>query len=574
MNILSLSLVLGSALASLAPSSAYVQAPVTDDMRSAAVKVLSALLPTGTTPGAVTSANSVAWQRLAYITDTFGPRFSGSDSLEEVLSWVALTASSIDGLNVSEQPTMIPKWVRGAESATLLTPRVKKLHMVGLGESSPGNVTAPIFVVGSNEELLANCSKAAGTIVLFDVIFTTYDNTVPTRANAGLWAVACGGVGALIRSVGPYSLQNPHTGHTMAAGIPTAAVSLEDAAQLRRMFERGQTPTVNLCMESQTFPFSPSRNLLIDLTGTDLPEEIVLLSGHGDSWDISEGAMDDGGGFVTAWEALRVLHALGLRARRTIRAVVWVNEENGAAGGKTYANLVNLTAHSWMSECDGGAFQPYGIGVSCAAGADCSAAVTQLTTLGAELLAPIGSGNVSVGGEGTDIAPSCSQGVVCSGFNVLDPRITPDTNNPCMSDSKDAWTLPTFNAANLPYDSQYFWVHHSSADTIERMDPRQLNHVAAASAVWAYSIALLPALLPRDAPAPSPTPSPSTLPARTPAAGVIVGSALASTALAGAAIFFYFKVRYAAERVTSNTVYNPLVAQVASDPVFAGGAAA
>ena len=446
----------------------YTQAPVTDDMRSAASKVISALLPTGLTPGGVTNENSVAWQRLAYITDTFGPRFSGSAALEAALNWTVATARS-DGLRVTEQATLVPKWVRGAESATLLSPRYKKLHMVGLGESDPGNVTAPVFVVGSNSELQANCSKAAGTIVLFDVPFTTYGDTVPTRSNAGTWAVACGAVGALIRTVGPYSLQNPHTGFTNAAGIPTAAVSLEDASQLRRMFERGQAPVVNLAMESEHFPDSPSRNILIDLVGTELPDEITVISGHADSWDIAEGAMDDGGGFVTAWEAVRVLAKLGLRARRTIRAVLWVNEENGSAGGITYSQSVNLSAHSFMSECDGGAFQPYGIGAQCLPSADCSAAIAQLTTLGAGLLASIGSGNVSVGGDGTDIAPSCELGVVCAGFNVLDPRLTGDSNNPCMTDSMGAWTLPTYSVSALPYDSQYFWIHHSAADTMERM---------------------------------------------------------------------------------------------------------
>jgi carboxypeptidase Q len=522
--------------------SAYTQAPVTNEMRSAAAAIIAALLPSGTTPGGVTVENSIAWKRLAYITDTFGPRFSGSDALESVLDWVAAEAEE-DGLIVSQQSTLVPKWVRGAESATLLSPRVKKLHMVGLGMSSPGNVTAPILVVGSMAELTANCSKAVGTIVLFDVIFTTYGATVPTRAAAGTAAVACGAVGALIRTVGPYSLQNPHTGFTNAAGIPTAAVSLEDASQLRRMFERGQAPVVNLDMQSTSYLDSPSRNIIIDLPGTDLPDTYVVLSGHADTWDVAEGAMDDGGGFVTAWEALRVLSMLGLRARRTIRAVIWVNEENGSAGGITYSKSVNLSAHSWMSECDGGAFQPYGIGVSCSFNGtsnDCSAAQQQLTTIGDALLSSIGSGNVSAGGGGTDIDPSCELGVVCAGFNVLDPRLTPDSNNPCMTDAMGAWSIPSFSPTSLPYDSQYFWVHHSEADTIERMDPRQLNHVAAASAIWAYSIAQLPELLPRNAAASTPSPSSSGASNR----GAVIGGGVMGAVLAVGAVVFFYRWRY------------------------------
>ena len=270
-------------------------------------------------------------------------------------------------------------------------------------------------------------------------------------------------------------------------------------------------------------------------------------------------AMDDGGGFVTAWEAVRVLASLGLRAKRTIRAVVWVNEENGSAGGITYANQSDLSKHSWMSECDEGAFQPYGIGVTCGTNLDCSASIAQLTTLGS-LLSSIGSGNVSVGGGGTDIDPSCQTGVVCAGFNVLDPRLTPDANNPCMTDNMNAWTIPTYDInKNLPYDSQYFWIHHSTADTVERMDPRQLNHVAAASATWAYAIASLPTLLPRNAAAPLPPNSSPAATLRTVSVPVQIAlSVFGSLAIASGSFFIRRWRRKSSMAATTSTAYNPL----------------
>lgn len=442
--------------------------------------------------------------------------------MERALDWVRDTARA-DGLIVTEQPTLVPRWVRGNESAWLTAPRLKKLHFVGLGMSvgtSGADLAAPVFVINgaspdeAYSNLQANCSAIQSLpekpIILFNVPFTTYGGTVPVRSSCGVWAAACGAVGALIRSVGPYSLQNPHTGATTPS-IPSGAVSLEDAAQMARMWDRGQPLRVTLNMQAQQLPDSPSRNLLIDLPGTEAPGEVVVVSGHADSWDIAEGAMDDGGGAVGAWEAVRAVAALGLKPKRTLRAVLWVNEENGDRGGDQYASDFGpggsnaLDKHSFLLETDSGAFTPFGIGVSCAAGADCGAAQAQLALIGAALLAGIGSGNVSAGGGGTDVDPSCAaSGVPCLGLNVLDPRLSADSNNPCIADALGSWAAPpwTWSAAAPPYDSGYFFVHHSEADTMERMDPRQLNHVAAALAVWAFSVAQLPALLPRNESAP------------------------------------------------------------------------
>jgi carboxypeptidase Q len=463
--------------------------PVTADMRDASSAIIQRLLPAS----GVTQLSSTAWQRLAYMTDTFGPRFSGSAGLERALNWVRDTARAVDGLRVTEMVTMVPRWVRGNESAWLTAPRLKKLHFVGLGMSVGTNgsdLNAPVFVISgaspadAYQSLQGNCSAiqslAEKPIVLFNVPFTTYGGTVPVRASCGEWAAACGAVGALIRSVGPFSLQNPHTGATTPS-IPSGAVSLEDAAQLQRMFDRGQAIRVTLNMQAQQLPDSQSRNLLIDLVGSGAPEEFVVVSGHADSWDIAEGAMDDGGGAVGAWEAVRTVAALGLKPKRTLRAVLWVNEENGDRGGAQYAadfgpNGTNaLARHSFMLETDSGAFTPFGIGVSCAAGADCGAAQAQLALIGAALLGGIGSGNVSAGGGGTDVDPSCAaSGVPCIGLNVLDPRLSADSNNPCIADAMGAWASPpwAWSAAAPPYDSQYFWVHHSEGSWAQKARAR------------------------------------------------------------------------------------------------------
>lgn len=525
-------------------------------MKTAAKQIINKLLPSSSI---VTQESSVAWQRLAYITDTFGPRFSGSDNLENALSWIRDTARNVDNLQVSEMSTYIPAWVRGEESAYLLQPRRKKLHMVGLGMSTPGNATAEVFVVSGYEDLLMNCSKAKGKIVLFNTIFTTYGVTVSIRLNAGNWGHQCGAVAVLIRSVGPFSMQSPHTGYTNPSPIPSAAISLEDASQLQRMYNRGQMPIVSLSLESVRLPDRESRNIIIDLIGSELPSEYVLLSGHGDSWDIAEGAMDDGGGFISAWEAVRTLSVLGLRPKRTVRAVVWVNEENGGAGGNQYLKNLEPTGvllnHSFVLETDSGAFQPWGIGVSCTTdtvadggtgigiNGGCNATRAQLQLIGTELLSSIGSGSVTNNGEGADIAPTCSTGVPCIGVNVIDPRLLNGENNPCTADSRGDWTAPvsnTLSSTYLPVDTGYFFYHHTEADTMERIDPRQLNHIAAALATWAYSVADLPNLLPRDSSVnindknPSPaTSSPSGI-----SSSALIGIIIVCVCILGSIVFF------------------------------------
>src|SRR5580658_7845673 len=309
------------------------------------------------------------YQRLAQLCDTFGPRFSGSTNLEAALDWI-LAQMKKDGLeNVHGEKVMVPHWVRGAESAEMLAPRARRLPMLGLGGSiatPPEGITAEVLVVKSFADLTERAAEATNKIVLFNVPFTEYHDTVAIRTRGAVEAARVGAVASLIRSVTPFSIQSPHTGgmsyNDAVRKIPHAALTVEDAEMMQRMQDRGEKIVVRLAMSAAQLPDAPSSNVVAEITGREKPEEIVIVSGHIDSWDVGQGAMDDGGGAVSAWEAVRLMHHLGLRPRRTIRAVLWTNEENGAAGAETYerAHKDQLIRHVAAMESDSGVFKPEG----------------------------------------------------------------------------------------------------------------------------------------------------------------------------------------------------------------------
>jgi len=418
---------------------------------------------------AAATADSAAWNKLAELTDGFGNRISGSDALERAIDWI-IGKMRAEGLeNVRGEPVMVPKWVRGHEKAELLQPRYLNLPMLGLGGSvaTPrGGVEAEVLVVSSFDDLKAHAAEAKGKIVLFDVPFTNYGQTVAYRGSGAIESAKVGGVATLIRSVGPFGMRTPHTGvmqpyDSTLAKLPAAAITMEDAAMLHRMQARGQRIVVRLEMEAQQLPEAPSRNVMGELAGREKPDEVVVFGGHIDSWDVGTGAMDDGGGVVIAWEAVRLLHALGLRPRRTIRAVGWTNEENGGRGGDAYreAHRAELAKHIAAIESDGGTFKFRGFGFS---GGDSAYAVVRQI---GKLLKPLGADTVFAGGGGSDIGPIMGEGV------------------PGMSPNVDG--------------SRYFWYHHTEADNVDKVDPRELAENVAAMAVMAYVLADLPAALPR-----------------------------------------------------------------------------
>jgi carboxypeptidase Q len=416
--------------------------------------------------------DTAAFARLAYMVDTYGPRFSGTPALERAIDWT-LGEMRKDGLDsVRGEPVMVPHWVRGAESLLMTAPHRKRMQLLGLGGSvgtPAAGITARVLVVSSFDDLRARAAEARGKIVVYDVPFTNYGQTVRYRGAGASEAARHGAVAALVRSVTPHSLYTPHTGGmrydttVSRRRIPTAAITVEDAMMLRRMQDRGQQPRLTLRMEARTLPDAPSRNVVAELRGSERPDEVVVLGGHIDSWDVGQGAMDDAGGVVAAWEAVRLMKQLGLRPRRTVRVVGWTNEENGLAGGNAYrdAHRATLDKHVLAIESDAGVFKPQGFGFT---GSDSARAIV---TRVAQLLERIGAGTIAPQGGGADIGPIMALGVPGMGLNVD--------------------------------GSKYFWYHHTNADTMDKLDRHEFNLCVATMAVMAYVIADLPETLPRQA---------------------------------------------------------------------------
>ncbi len=434
-----------------------------------------ALTVSGTEPQQIadqlisTATNSeFAYNHLALLCDKFGPRFSGTTNLEAAIDWV-LAEMKRDGLqNVRGEEVMVPHWVRGEESAELLSPRPHKMAMLGLGGSiatPPEGITAEVLVVKSFADLSNRVSEAKGRIVLFNEPFMKYHDTVAIRTRGAMEAAKAGAVASLIRSVTPHSLHTPHTGNMRYTNslpkLPHAAITVEDADLLQRMSDRREKIVVRLKMNAKTLPDAKSRNVIAELVGREKSEEIILISGHIDSWDVGQGAMDDGGGCVAAWEAIRLMHEMGLRPRRTIRVVLWTNEENGIAGAKAYreAHQKELANHVLAIECDDGVFKPTSFAFNG------SAAATNQVNEVAKLLQKIAPMQITSGAGGADISQLESDGM------------------PLMDLIVDS--------------SKYFWYHHTHADTISVIDRDELNQCVAALAVMSYAIADAPERLPR-----------------------------------------------------------------------------
>lgn len=409
------------------------------------------------------TSSRFAWERLAELGDTFGNRLSGSTSLEAAIRWAAEQMKK-DGLeHVRLEPVKVPHWVRGAESLEITSPGRDALVMLGLGNSvgtPPAGIEAEIVVVRNFAELQSRASQVKGRIVLYNVPFTNYGETVQYRADGPSRAATLGAVATLVRSVGPPGLRTPHTGALRYAEqspqIPAAAISTEDADRLQRMQDRGTAVRVRLKMEAQFLPDADSFNVVAEIRGRERPEEVVVVGGHFDSWDVGTGSTDDGGGCVVTWEALRLMKKLNLRPRRTVRVVLWTNEENGLRGALAYRDRYKdqLANHVLMLESDSGVFKPTGFGFS---GSDpARARVTEI----ARLLTGIGADRIGVSGEGADIGPSVQAG-----------------NIPAMS---------------LEGNGNYFLIHHTPADTVDKIDAGDMARAAAAVAVMAYVVADMP----------------------------------------------------------------------------------
>ena len=425
-----------------------------DRYRAAAARIIGAAL-----------TSDRAYSRLSHLTDHIGNRLSGSKNLERAIEW-AIAEMKRDGLdNVRGEKVMVPHWVRGEESLEMVTPVPRKLTMLGLGNSvgTPAQgIAADAVVVRNFGELDQLGEGARGKIVVYNVPFTNYGATVAYRGQGASRAARYGAVAALVRSITPVSLNTPHTGAMQydpaQPQIPVAAITIEAAELLQRMQNRGDRVTLRLKMEAKFLPDAESANVIAELKGSERPDEIVLISGHYDSWDVGQGAHDDGGGCIVAWEAARLLKELGLRPRRTIRVVLYTNEENGLRGGNAYrdAHRAELAKHILAVESDSGVFRPEGLGLAANAPLQLRSNLQEM----AKLLSGIGADRIAATGGGADIGPITREGVPGASLNVD--------------------------------GSRYFDIHHTPADTLDKVNPRELALCVATMAVMAYVVADAP----------------------------------------------------------------------------------
>jgi carboxypeptidase Q len=410
--------------------------------------------------------DSKGFDRLAYLGDHVGNRLSGSANLDRAIAWF-LQEMEKDGLDsVHKEKVMVPHWDRGAESCLLLEPVERRLSMLGLGRSvgtPSAGITADVVVVADWDELeKLGKDGVTGKIVLFNAPFKGYGETVGYRVGGPSRAAKLGAVGCLVRSITPVSLRTPHTGtlhyEEDQPKIPAAAVTIEDAEMLARMQARGERIRVKLSMEARMLPEAESANVLAEVKGREHPEEVVVLGGHIDSWDVGTGSSDDGGGAVSAWEAVRLVRRLGLRPRRTLRVVLWTNEEYGTRGAEGYrdAHRDELANHILAIESDEGVAKPSGFGLSKSA----SPAVRAQAALFGSLLAGIDAFRIAADGGGADVEPLAKEGV------------------PVMGLATDV--------------THYFDYHHTEADTFDKIDRRTFGECVACMSVMGYAVADMP----------------------------------------------------------------------------------
>ncbi len=440
-----------------------------------------------------------SWSKMEQLCDGVGHRLSGSPALEAAIAWAQEALRKDGHENVRAEPVQVQKWVRGAESLELVAPRAQPLVILGLGMSvgtPPEGLQAPVVVVDGEEALKALGDGAQGRIVLFNNPMPPwtldkgpqYGPTVKYRIKGPKLASEAGAVAVLVRSVTAHSLRSPHTGTTSYRDvpddkrIPAAAVTAEDAELLARLARSGgadSPPIVRLKMAAKHHGEVPSANVVAELRGTERPEEVVVIGGHIDSWDVGQGAHDDASGCVIAMEALTTLRRLNLRPKRTVRVVLWTNEENGLGGGKAYAAAHDgeLAGHVAAIESDTGGFDPVGFGVDLptdeleAAAAQKLEALLPLLSAIAPTDPALGPMGIIKGFGGADVSPLVPKGVPAIGLRV-DMR-------------------------------RYFDYHHSHADTLDKVDPVSLSRDVAAVAVLAYVLADMPGrLAPAQAAAP------------------------------------------------------------------------
>ncbi len=403
-------------------------------------------------------ADEEGYARLAELCDRIGNRLSGSEALERAVKWSEAQMKEAGLENVTAIPVKVPRWVRGREAASIVAPVERKLNIIGLGGSvGTAGVTAEVVAVKSFDELDRMGRKGvAGRIVLYNAPYRGYGSTVAYRMAGPSHAARLGAVAVLVRSVTPASLATPHTGSLEydadAPKIPAASVTVEDAEMIARLCEKGEVK-VHLEMDDRMAGEAESADVIGEIPGVEFPDEVVVIGGHLDSWDVGQGAQDDGVGVMAALEAASLIHKLGLRPRRTIRVVFFTNEENGGAGAEAYREWIGgrIRTHVAAIEMDGGAERPVGFGFTGTA-----AALGRLQEAGV-LLDGIHAEMVGTGGGGADIGPLIRDGVPGLGLRTV--------------------------------GTHYFDWHHSAADTLDKVDPYDFRLNVAALAVMGYWLA-------------------------------------------------------------------------------------
>lgn len=428
-------------------------------------------------------ASDYAWHQLAYLTENIGPRPAGSPSAQAAAEYVAAEMRKL-GLEVHLEPAQVSHWVRGEEEAQLVeypgqasgaTQRIVLVATSGSSATQADGIIAQVVVVHSYDELTAlGREKVAGKIVLYNVpyderkalggyAFDAYGEAVGYRTNGAKAAAQLGAVGSLIRSVGGANYRLPHTGYSVPAGIPAAALAAEDADLVEHLATQGRV-RMHLVLMSQTLPLATGYNVVADLKGSEHPEQIVVVSGHLDSWDLGRGAIDDGAGVVISMEAAEVLQRLHIRPRRTLRVIAWMDEENGGGGHEAYgkAHAAEMNNHIAAIESDAGAAHPLGFAMKMSP----EALASLLPVL--DVLRPVGATAIrpTDRSPGSDIEPLVAAGVPGIGI-IQDGR-------------------------------HYFDYHHTAADTLDKVDPQELRENAAAMAVMGYVLAAMPEPLPRE----------------------------------------------------------------------------
>jgi hypothetical protein len=418
-----------------------------------------------------------AYNELRHLTDNIGPRLSGSPQAQSAVEYVAAEMRAL-GAEVTLEKAKVPHWIRGEESAQLVawpgqtSGTTQKIVLTALGGSvsTPAEgITAEVVVVDNWQQLHALPPGAVkGKILLFNHVFDkqlaaqgggldAYIGGVVYRGAGPIAGASAGAVAVLVRSVGGADFRLPHTGLTQYSPevpkVPAAAVSAEDADLLKNLAGQGLV-TMHITLTPKTLPDADSFNVIADWKGTEHPEQVVIVSGHLDSWDLGTGAIDDGAGVAVSMQVIHLLHDLGVHPRRTVRCIAWMSEEEGSEGAAAYMvdHKADFANHIGAVESDLGADHPTGIYY---AG---KRELGQWLRPVSQVLQPIGAETlVSAPETGEDIAGLTDHGV---------PSFAP------VQDSRF-----------------YFNYHHTAADTFDKIDQRHLNENAAVMAVLAYALA-------------------------------------------------------------------------------------